>query len=263
MNLAISSLGMNDLKSNYEGKPELSLLKFTSEYLEFKYVTEEIMNSNLSRKEIFVLARTNRQLNELSGWLKEKQIDHIVKSDEMKSSTLAGENQVTLATVHAIKGLEADLVYVVGCNGANFPCKGSEHPVIDLVKVDEYDKEEEEKRLFYVAISRARKRLCLTYSGTRPSIFITEEMKKLLKEKSMAVLDKRNSGNSTEVRLKEWRQMKAKELGTPAYTIMHDKTIIDIMVKMPTDLSELEKVHGFGPTKIIKYGEEVLDLIIG
>jgi superfamily I DNA/RNA helicase len=264
MNSAIKSLGMNDLESSFEGERELSLLKFSSEYSEFNHVVEEIKKSTVPRKEIFVLARTNKQLNELSNMLKNNLIDHVVKSDEMKSSILAGANQVTLATIHAIKGLEADLVYVVGCNGSNFPCKGSEHPIIDLVKVDEYDKEEEEKRLFYVAISRARKKLCLSYSGTRATMFITEEMLKMLKEENKVMTeDEEGSTKGLERRLKDWRLMKAKELGVPAYTIMHDKTIIDIRMKLPQSLRELEEVYGFGPTKIMRYGEEVLGLIIG
>ena len=42
----------------------------------------------------------------------------------------------------------------------------------------EYDKEEEELRLFYVAISRAKNNLYLTYSGKKPTYFINEEMRK-------------------------------------------------------------------------------------
>ena len=38
------------------------------------------------------------------------------------------------------------LVFVMGCNSFHFPCRGSEHPVIDMIKVEEYDKEEEERR---------------------------------------------------------------------------------------------------------------------
>jgi predicted Zn-dependent peptidase len=66
-------------------------------------------------------------------------------------TVLAAPEEITLATIHAIKGLEAHTVFVIGCNGLNFPCKGSEHPVIEMVKVEEYDKEEEEKMVEYIS----------------------------------------------------------------------------------------------------------------
>ena len=60
---------------------------------------------------------------------------------------------VTLATVHASKGLEFDRVYVAGCEDGVMPHAKS---------VDEGDSLEEERRLFYVAITRARNELTLT-----------------------------------------------------------------------------------------------------
>ena len=86
---------------------------------------------------------------------------------------------ITLSTIHAIKGLEASAVYVIGCNNLNFPCKTSEHPVMEIVKRYDYDREEEERRLFYVAISRAKQELYLTHTK-KPTYFINEDMKKLV-----------------------------------------------------------------------------------
>ncbi|MBS3136578.1 HRDC domain-containing protein, partial [Candidatus Woesearchaeota archaeon] len=45
--------------------------------------------------------------------------------------------------------------------------------------------------------------------------------------------------------------------------IMQDKTLFDIAVKMPTCNSELEQVFGLGPTKIMKYGEDILRIVSG
>ena len=86
---------------------------------------------------------------------------------------------MTLSTIHSIKGLEAELVFVIGCTQNNFPCRASEHPVIDNLKMYEYDKEEEERRLFYVAVSRARNKLILSYSGKKHSYFINNEMRSM------------------------------------------------------------------------------------
>jgi len=259
---------LKDLESTIKGENDIKLLKFSSEDSEFEFVIQRIIASSLQRNEIFVLARTNRQLNELSHIMKFRGIKHVVKSDEIRRSTIAGENDITLATIHAIKGMEAKMVFVIGCNGVNFPCKGSEHPVIDMVKVDEYDKEEEERRLFYVAMSRARNSLYLTYSGNKPTNFITDEMLKIMESKKLdlnpiEVKTRTNVKQSTDIvtRLRDWRKSLSNELSIPAFMIMHDKTLIDLAQKKPMTMTELENVHGLGPTKIMKYGEELLELV--
>ncbi|MBE7370023.1 UvrD-helicase domain-containing protein [Ramlibacter pallidus] len=70
----------------------------------------------------------------------------------------AGQDAVQLMTVHAAKGLEFDCVFVTGLEEGLFP---SERSLAD------YDGLEEERRLMYVAITRARQRLYLSYSQTR------------------------------------------------------------------------------------------------
>ena len=87
----------------------------------------------------------------------------------------SGKNSVTLMTMHAAKGLEFPVVFIVGMEEGLFP--GSRA----------YDNEaelEEERRLAYVAMTRAMKRLFLTYALSRysygsrsysmPSRFLTE-----------------------------------------------------------------------------------------
>ena len=69
-----------------------------------------------------------------------------------------GEQAVTLMTVHSSKGLEFDCVYVAGMEETLFPHMNS---VGDAASV------EEERRLAYVAITRARKHLCLTLAQSR------------------------------------------------------------------------------------------------
>jgi DNA helicase-2/ATP-dependent DNA helicase PcrA len=66
---------------------------------------------------------------------------------------------VTLMTVHAAKGLEFDAVFVTGLEEGLFPHEGMGN--------DEERDEEEERRLFYVAITRAKKRLFLTLAHIR------------------------------------------------------------------------------------------------
>ncbi len=182
MNNAIKDMRLPALEHNREGDSHIYLFNFENESAEFQFIIDNVLNSNVEKHEIFVLARTNKQLAELSMLMKQKQIPHILRTDEINNPVLEKAGHVTLATIHAIKGLEARVVFVIGVNELNFPCKASEHPVIEMIKLEEYDKEEEEARLFYVAISRAKHKLYLTYSGKKPSYFINDEMKKMIEE---------------------------------------------------------------------------------
>ena len=70
----------------------------------------------------------------------------------------AGQEAVQLMTVHAAKGLEFDAVFITGLEEGLFPHENSQ---------SDRDGLEEERRLMYVAITRARKRLYLSHAQTR------------------------------------------------------------------------------------------------
>jgi len=70
----------------------------------------------------------------------------------------AGQDAIQLMTVHAAKGLEFDAVFITGLEEGLFPHENS---------MSDHDGLEEERRLMYVAITRARKRLYLSFSLTR------------------------------------------------------------------------------------------------
>ena len=198
-------------------------------------------------------------------------IKHVVRSNELRKSRKAKKDDVTLATIHAIKGLEAKMVFVVGCTALNFPCKGSEHPVVDMVKVEEYDKEEEERRLFYVAMSRAKKSLYLTYYGRKPTYFITKSMLEIIggkkEKKPQPKAKEKISINRPEIsgdlltKLKNWRASVARETKIPAYCILHDRALLEIAQKLPKTSAGLQEIHGMGPAKITKYGEDILQIV--
>jgi len=180
MNASIRDLSLPDVMPSFHGEKEIKIYEFQEEKEEFEFVVNNILNSDIEREEIFVLARTNYQLAEFSFLMKQRNILHVVKTEEINKPVFAKKGEVTLATIHSIKGLEAKMVFVIGCTEINFPCKASDHPVIELIKLEDYDKEEEEKRLFYVAISRAKEKLYLTYSGKKPTYFINDEMIKII-----------------------------------------------------------------------------------
>ena len=61
--------------------------------------------------------------------------------------------------------------------------------------------------------------------------------------------------------IRQWRKNKASTMGKPAYIIFGDRTIVDLVNKVPKNIEELALVHGLGNSKISKYGDELLEII--
>lgn len=92
-------------------------------------------------------------------------IDLQSDQDELKDENEA----VRLMTVHASKGLEFDIVFITGLEEGLFPHKGIGHENKNI------EEKEEERRLFYVALTRARKKVYLSYAQMR-TIFGSKQM---------------------------------------------------------------------------------------
>lgn len=88
-----------------------------------------------------------------------------------------GDRKIEFLTVHKSKGLEADYVIILQCNKDTygFPSMVSDDPVLDyvLTKSDQYPYGEE-RRLFYVAITRAKIKTYVLYDKRFPSVFVDE-----------------------------------------------------------------------------------------
>lgn len=88
-----------------------------------------------------------------------------------------GNRKIEFLTVHKSKGLEADYVIILQCNKDTygFPSMVSDDPVLDyvLTKSDQYPYGEE-RRLFYVAITRAKIKTYVLYDRHFPSVFVDE-----------------------------------------------------------------------------------------
>lgn len=181
MNESIKHMKFPNLQASKSALNEkITIEEFTTEMEEMLTIIQKILESKNERHEIFILSRTNKQLVEISKLMSSMKIPHIIKTEDENTNIDSEEGSITLATIHSIKGLQAKEVFILGCNTQNFPCKASDHPVIEMIKMEDYDKDEEEKRLFYVAISRAKERLYISYTGTKTD-FITDEMIKMSK----------------------------------------------------------------------------------
>jgi ATP-dependent DNA helicase RecQ len=78
-----------------------------------------------------------------------------------------------------------------------------------------------------------------------------------------AVTDLPESAALAFEQLRAWRAAAAKEQGLPAYVIFHDATLRQIAVDSPASLTELAGVTGVGDSKLAKYGQQILELLVG
>ena len=151
---------------------------------------------------------------------------------------------VHLLTLHRAKGLEFDAVYLPRLDEGELPNRRAD--------VDE------ERRLLYVGITRAKRHLLVTWSG-KPSRFLAE----LGVQKAGDQVAKRPGRSLEELppafgALREWRLERAKADEVPAYVVFHNATLAEIAERRPRTLAELAGIPGVGPTKLERYGEDVL-----
>jgi len=82
-------------------------------------------------------------------------------------------------------------------------------------------------------------------------------------------VEKRDAADEAEVdqelwqRLRAWRLEQARAQEVPAFVIFHDATLRRIAALRPANLDELASIKGIGPSKLEKYGQEVLDIVKG
>ncbi|WP_030772734.1 ATP-dependent DNA helicase UvrD2 [Streptomyces sp. NRRL F-2664] len=227
--------------------------------------------------------------------------DLTVELDERRAAQHAPTVQgVTLASLHAAKGLEWDAVFLVGLTDGMLP--------ITYAKTD--DQVEEERRLLYVGVTRARLHLTLSWAlsrapggraSRRPSRFLNGlrpgsaapgsrpgsaggERAPRPRGRRGPVLCRVCGRTLTEAgelklmrcedcpsdmdeglyeRLREWRAGQSKEQGLPAYCVFTDKTLMAIAEAAPTEAGELAMISGVGGRKLDRYGADVLAICAG
>lgn len=203
---------------------------------------------------------------------------------------------VTLATLHAAKGLEWPIVFLIGLHEGTMPFVYADTPAA----VDE------ERRLMYVGVTRARDALHLSWSQARnpggrasrqPSRFLdgiaghrpsaptaaTGRGKRGRRNASMAACRvcarpltdprERKLGRCADCpssydeelfeALRGWRKERAAQDEVPAYVVFTDATLTALAELKPRDDAELIRIPGIGPAKIDKYGADVLALVTG
>jgi DNA helicase-2/ATP-dependent DNA helicase PcrA len=192
---------------------------------------------------------------------------------------------VELLTFHRAKGLEFHTVHVTGLERGLVPIARAEDPAARA----------EERRLLYVALTRAEHTVALSWARRRtlgsrevnrtPSpwlapiedAFTTAGAPRTADGRSAraakAELDRardrlgRADGDDDDVdpalfgALVEWRRQLARTAAVPAYVIFHDSTLREIAATRPVTRTALLAVPGIGPVKATRYGDAVLALV--
>ena len=184
---------------------------------------------------------------------------------------------VTLATLHAAKGLEFDAVLVVGCEEGLLPITHASTPA----------EVEEERRLLYVGLTRARRHLMVSWARSResrsgrpqnrrPSRFLTQlgaRPASAPPRRGATTTGRTRAGGALAElegedaalagRLREWRAARARRDEVPAFVVFADTTLAELATRRPTSDRELLAITGLGRTKVDRYGPELLELLGG
>lgn len=169
----------------------------------------------------------------------------------------AKDHGVVLSTVHRVKGLEWDHVIIFGADRGSMP-----HALSGDI--------EEERRVFHVALTRAKATATVLADESRPSPFLAElagtarrPAEIQTKAATAPVDDSRPQADPVLLeKLKTWRLEQARARGLPAYVVFNDRTLEELAARRPTTESGLLAVSGIGPAKLDAYGDDLLDLLL-
>ena len=170
--------------------------------------------------------------------------DFIADLERRFSSSGAERQGVHLLTLHGAKGLEFEAVFLSRVEEKELPIRQAKQP----------HEIAEERRLLYVGLTRAKRHLAVTWSG-KPSRFLGELGVQVSTPRPAEPDDPLYAA------LKKWRLQRATADDLPAYVVFHNSTLAEIAGRRPRDLSELGTVPGVGPTKLQRYGDEVLAVL--
>jgi DNA helicase-2/ATP-dependent DNA helicase PcrA len=199
-----------------------------------------------------------------------------------------GGDAVTLATFHAAKGLEWPVVFVAGLERGFVPIGHAESPA----------EWAEERRLLYVAVTRAERELHCSWAERRTfgSRAHTRTASPWLEPIEATLKALAGGGDGTEWRqhvrdgratirragaragrsrvdvgvnadpavyqaLKSWRSATARASGVPAFVIFHDTTLAAVAEAKPRDRRSLLALPGMGPVKAERYGAALLAVV--
>ena len=204
------------------------------------------------------------------GWL----------SSTLRDQDRGGGDAVEIVTFHAAKGLEWSIVHIAGL----------EEGYVPIHHADTEDDLDEERRLLYVALTRARDELHCTWARKRlfgsrsanrsPSQWLaviettvgvapTEVGRREGARRASAARASlgRSSGPADGAdrelfeELRRWRREQARAADVPAFVIFNDATLTAVAQRRPTSRTHLLAVPGVGPVKAQRFGDDLLRIV--
>lgn len=206
-----------------------------------------------------------------TGWL----------TSALRGEDRSGGDAVEIVTFHAAKGLEWSVVHVAGLEEGFVPIHHAKESPNDL---------EEERRLLYVALTRARDELICSWAKTRtfgsrtanrhPSPWLSI-IANTVGATPPEVPRKDGAGRAKAARatlkkpatdlpdgeielfeaLRAWRKAQAKEADVAAFVIFSDATLRAVAAAKPSTRPELLAVHGIGAVKAQRFGGDLLRVV--
>ena len=181
---------------------------------------------------------------------------------------------VELTTLHAAKGLEWDAVFLVGAAEGLLPISHAKSP----------EAREEERRLLYVGITRARDLLEISWAkargaGSRGARKRSQLLDGIWPDEALSPRASRRASGREAARdfaaraseedlalyeeLRIWRSATAKAGGRPPFAVFTDQTLREIALSRPTAFEDLLRVKGIGEVKARMFGTHVLAIVAG
>ena len=220
-------------------------------------------------------------MNAIVGWADDSQAQtlsaFVAELDERVAYQVEPDKAgVELATIHAAKGLEWDAVFLVGVAEGLLPISYAKTAAA----------REEERRLLYVAVTRARDLLTLSWARSRgadgrgkrkrsrlldgiwPEEARVGAPKKKVRASTRALnqaFEEEASPQAIELfgRLKAWRLEVSRQAGVPPFAVFTDQTLRDIAQAMPKNTTQLRVIRGIGDVKVQRFAAPVLALVRG
>jgi len=206
------------------------------------------------------------------------------------SDDLGTSDAVEITTFHAAKGLEWPVVHLAGL----------EDGLVPIGHARDHGAQQEERRLLYVAVTRAEEALHCTWSAQRTfgertvarrrSPYLDEieaagalggapstssgprrtasqgdrqrtRVRRTRDGRAAATFD----GADAELhdRLRSWRSDRSRAARVPAYTVFNDETLAELVTHRPATEQGLLAIRGLGPIKVNRFGPELLAIIAG